>query len=328
MVPHVARLVRASQARLVGWQRLLRTQFRRGAWLPRAGELGLALILGSCLLVACTRPSTHATSASATSPPPSAAAPAQPTAPPPAQPTATSQAAPGCGVYCEQAGGSAGNGPPDGYPCAATGCERCPSQGCVSLISSAAVAVDGVVTVELRCNLLTACRGAFLLCFQDAFCHGTMGVSGGRLAGSDFVVPAGATSAVRVALTELGKQIAPQPGGYSAAVMVDLADYGYVFDTTGASQGTFVLSSTDPPVFPAGAIQGCGQSVFVGPDTSCQFALNVRQDYWANVEAYIGKSATVSAVSPVTSKTYVMRCTTGPPIVCRGGTNALVEFYQ
>ena len=38
---------------------------------------------------------------------------------------AAAAAAPGCGVYCQQAGNSAGSSPqPPGYPCPATGCEH------------------------------------------------------------------------------------------------------------------------------------------------------------------------------------------------------------
>lgn len=237
-----------------------------------------------------------------------------------------SAAAAGCGTYCQQAGNSAGNGPP-GYPCPSGGCLRCPPQNCVSVASSGATAANGVATVKLTCNLSTACRGAFLICLPSVLCQNgsTESGAGGRLAGSDFVVPPGTTSEVGVALTTLGKQVASGPGGFGATVLVDLLNYGSVVNTTNSATGNFNLTSTDPPTFPAGATASCGGTVFVGPDTSCPFAENV-------VKAYSNSAgngnATVRAVSPVTGRTYTMRCTGVSPHVCRGGTNALVEFYH
>jgi hypothetical protein len=120
-----------------------------------------------------------------------------------------------------------------------------------------------------------------------------------------------------VTLTTLGKQVASGPGGFRAAVYVDLLTYGMLLQP-----GDFSLTSTDPPTFPAGATASCGGPVFVGPHTSCPFAENVEKAYLNS-----GNPA-VSAVSPATGQTYVMQCTGGSPDVCRGGTNALVEFYH
>jgi hypothetical protein len=245
-----------------------------------------------------------------------------------ATPGATaSAAAAGCGTYCQQAGNSAGNGNPPGYPCPSGGCLRCPPQNCVSVASSGVTAANGVATVKLTCNLSTACRGAFLICLPSVLCEDglTESGAGGRLAASDFVVSPGATSDVGVALTTLGKQVASDPGGFSATVLVDLLNYGPILNTTNSATGNFNLTSTDPPTFPAGATASCGGTVFAGPDTSCPFAENVVKVYSNSVG---NGNGTVRAVSPVTGQTYTMRCTGVSPHVCRGGRNALIEFYH
>jgi hypothetical protein len=267
-----------------------------------------------CLLAACANSSSGPTSAASshTAPPPTSAVPT------------VSAVTVGCGIYCQQAGESAGDAPP-GYPCPKAGCLRCPSQNCVTLESDAATATNGVATVKLRCNLSTACHGALLLCLPGALCENRPGAfaDGGRLAGSDFVVPAGTTANVGVALTDLGKQGASQQG-LSAKVLVDLRDYGTVLNTGFPPMRNFTLTSTDPPSFPAGATASCGDLVFVGPDTSCPFAKNVQKAYMANTSF---GNVTVKAFSPVTGQTYVMHCSTSSLYVCRGGTNELVEFY-
>jgi hypothetical protein len=135
------------------------------------------------------------------------------------------------------------------------------------------------------------------------------------------VVPPKNTREVGVALTTLGKQVASGPGGFRAMVVVDLLDYGMLLPA-GSATGNFSLTTTSPPAFPADATASCGGPLFVGPHTSCAFAKNVEK-------AYLNSgNSTVSAVSPVTGQTYVMQCVAGSPDVCRGGTNALVEFYH
>jgi hypothetical protein len=61
------------------------------------------------------------------------------------------------------------------------------------------------------------------------------------------------------------------------------------------------------------------------PNTSCPFAHNVEQAFDNTIRDANG---TVTASSPVTGETYQMRCTYGSPVICRGGTNAVVEFYS
>jgi hypothetical protein len=285
-----------------------------------AGKLVLAIVC-VCLLAACS----HSPSS-----PTLAASPhvAQPS-------TSAASTAPavtvGCGTYCQQAGDSAGTSPP-GYPCPESGCRRCPPQNCVTLASSAATATNGVALVKLRCNLSTACRGAVLICLPQSTCW-RGAVWAGRLAASDFVIPPGATRDVGVALTTLGKQIA-SGGGSDATTLVDLLNYGIVLNTTNSVTASFTLTSDDPPTLPPGTAAACGGDVFVGPNTSCPFAKNVEKAFRVARCSVLGgelgcamDAATVTAFSPVTGRTYVMHCTSGPPLACRGGVNALVELY-
>ncbi len=129
-------------------------------------------------------------------------------------------------------------------------------------------------------------------------------------------------------LTALGKQVVSGPSSVDATVLIDLLDYGAVLEAPSLSPGNFRLMSTDPPTYPAGATASCGGTVFVGPDTSCSFAENVKQAY-SNASGTSGNPVnTVSATSPVTGETYEMQCTGLSPVACRGGTNAFVEFYH
>ena len=67
----------------------------------------------------------------------------------------------------------------------------------------------------------------------------------------------------------------------------------------------------------------CGAGVQAGPNTSCPFARNVRQTYYA---AGGSGSMTVTVYSQTTDKTYAMSCSGGSPHVCTGGNNASVYF--
>ena len=71
----------------------------------------------------------------------------------------------------------------------------------------------------------------------------------------------------------------------------------------------------------APALTNCG-GVFAGPNTSCPFAVNVKQTWLTS-----GATDTFSVYSPVTGLFYVMTCGGIDPTVCTGGNNALVEFY-
>ena len=70
--------------------------------------------------------------------------------------------------------------------------------------------------------------------------------------------------------------------------------------------------------------QDCGDGVFAGrPNTSCPFAKNVRDGWFAVPE----DSVEIDVYSPVTHKTYTMACVrSGDHVTCRGGNNAVVRF--
>jgi hypothetical protein len=73
----------------------------------------------------------------------------------------------------------------------------------------------------------------------------------------------------------------------------------------------------------ASAPSDCGGGVSAGPNTSCAFALNVRDAYYD----VPGSSTTVNVYSPTTSQTYSMYCTpVGGQVRCTGGNNSSVTF--
>jgi peptidoglycan hydrolase-like protein with peptidoglycan-binding domain len=72
-----------------------------------------------------------------------------------------------------------------------------------------------------------------------------------------------------------------------------------------------------------GGQKDCG-GIYVSQTTSCEFAQNVRQEYY-NVP---GDSVEINVYSPVTHQTYTMACVrTDNRVTCRGGNNAEVTFY-
>ena len=70
-------------------------------------------------------------------------------------------------------------------------------------------------------------------------------------------------------------------------------------------------------------MKDCGDGVSAGPATSCPFAKNVRDEYFA----VPGDSVEIDVHSPVTGKTYTMSCVrAGDSVTCRGGNQAVVKF--
>ena len=68
----------------------------------------------------------------------------------------------------------------------------------------------------------------------------------------------------------------------------------------------------------------CGDGIYVSSSTSCEFAHNVRQEYFA----VPGDSVEIRVYSPVTKQTYTMACVRSDNrVTCRGGNNAEVTFY-
>lgn len=67
----------------------------------------------------------------------------------------------------------------------------------------------------------------------------------------------------------------------------------------------------------------CGGGLYAGPNTSCDFAQNVRAAY----DAAPGTTTTVNVYSPVTGQTYAMFCSpAGSGVTCSGGNNASVAW--
>ncbi|GAT05491.1 peptidoglycan-binding domain-containing protein [Mycolicibacterium fortuitum] len=67
----------------------------------------------------------------------------------------------------------------------------------------------------------------------------------------------------------------------------------------------------------------CNGGILASPSTSCPFAQNVRQEYFA----VPGDSVQINVFSPVTHQTYTMACVReGGWVTCRGGNNAVVQF--
>ncbi|WP_334025491.1 serine/threonine-protein kinase [Nocardia terpenica] len=100
--------------------------------------------------------------------------------------------------------------------------------------------------------------------------------------------------------------------------------------TTSAATGT--SAAAPPPGATAcqntGAAQGKYAHAATGTSvTSCGFAEAVRAAY-AQAASAGSQPATVTAVSPVTGRSYTMNCTTsGRVVTCSGGENAVVYVY-
>jgi hypothetical protein len=77
-----------------------------------------------------------------------------------------------------------------------------------------------------------------------------------------------------------------------------------------------------PPQSSAPEGTDCGEGVVAGPETSCGFALETRNEY----EAYIGSGpGTVEAYSEANETWYAMSCS-GAPHACSGAISATVYF--
>ncbi|HXQ88337.1 MAG TPA: hypothetical protein VN733_01750 [Solirubrobacterales bacterium] len=67
----------------------------------------------------------------------------------------------------------------------------------------------------------------------------------------------------------------------------------------------------------------CGGSLSANSVTTCGFAENVEEAYYAEIGS---GSGTVYAYSPTTGQGYSMHCTAGSPHECTGGNDAAVYF--
>lgn len=78
-----------------------------------------------------------------------------------------------------------------------------------------------------------------------------------------------------------------------------------------------------PRKSPSTSGTNCGDGVQAGPNTSCAFARNVRDEYYS---AGGSGSITITVYSPTTDRSYAMECSGGSPHVCAGGNNASARF--
>jgi hypothetical protein len=90
-----------------------------------------------------------------------------------------------------------------------------------------------------------------------------------------------------------------------------------------ASRGGGSSGSSQPSASSGSASSGstsCGEGLSVNSATSCSFARNVRDAYRNS-----GGAPEIDVYSPVTKRTYTMRCSGGGvTTVCTGGNNAVV----
>jgi hypothetical protein len=106
-------------------------------------------------------------------------------------------------------------------------------------------------------------------------------------------------------------------GGHAAPATSSSRTHG----SGGSAHGN---AATANPAAPAdGGGTSCGGDLSVGPNTSCSFAQNVEQGYGQSG----GGDQDVTAFSPATGQTYVIRCTGGSPHVCSGGTTNGASIY-
>jgi hypothetical protein len=106
------------------------------------------------------------------------------------------------------------------------GCLTCPNHDCLDLLSTGAIATNGVVPVRLRCRLTTPCAGALLI-LQSSFITSPSGAPPSQwVGGSDFRVGPETTADVEIGLTTLGRRLVSSPGGYKGLVVVQLKVYG------------------------------------------------------------------------------------------------------
>jgi hypothetical protein len=88
------------------------------------------------------------------------------------------------------------------------------------------------------------------------------------------------------------------------------------------AQSNGASSGANAPA-PVSSGTNCGGGVFAGPNTSCTFAVRVRDAYFDAP----GSVASVRVFSPVTGQVYTMNCRpSGSGTTCSGGNNASVTF--
>ena len=121
--------------------------------------------------------------------------------------------------------------------------------------------------------------------------------------------------------------------GGEMVTVTSTAPTGTSVSGSGTSRSERTTTTRTRASAPGGLVEQCSDSG--GPElprsgrgtqaTSCPFATAVRDAYVNS--ARLGEAATIDAYSPVTGRSYEMRCTGGEVITCRGGNNAVVYIY-
>lgn len=75
------------------------------------------------------------------------------------------------------------------------------------------------------------------------------------------------------------------------------------------------------PAAPSSGLRSCGDGVSANSNTTCPFALNVKEAYFDG-----GQSGSLDAYSPALDRSISMSCSSGSPHVCTGGDDAEVQF--
>jgi hypothetical protein len=232
---------------------------------------------------------------------------------------------PGCGQLCQQAGPPAGTDNPGCPGNDSDNCAPCPEGGCAELLTGSAAVQDGIFTIDMACNVDHPCVGALHLYVPGSI--------GSPVAASDVSVPPGETATLPIALTTFGRHVVGVKGDFEGSVYVFLQGTGV--DQLGAgaqdpTAPTLRLSATPGELLP------CDGEIQVAPTTTCAFAENVFTAYGEAVLDYGGSSSMgVEAHSPVTGRSYQMRCYSDAyargdtaTVYCTGGDDAFVTFPE
>jgi hypothetical protein len=86
-----------------------------------------------------------------------------------------------------------------------------------------------------------------------------------------------------------------------------------------------MVAALGAPSVPAHAdLTDCGQLVSVGPGTSCEFGIAVKNAVMAGAGA---NGSAFAVTSPVTGQTYTMSCMAAHGLACTGGNGAYVFIH-
>jgi hypothetical protein len=175
-----------------------------------------------------------------------------------------------------------------------------------------------IVTISHRLRYgLVAVAAAALCAAALSACGGSTSTGSGELSQARRATAAHIHREDRLRRLEARLRQVKQSSGKSHAVPIP----NYVpSGTPTTSTGTYYAPAPAPAASPTGG--SCGGELSVNANTSCPFAENVEQAYYAEVGSGPGE---VVAYSPVTDRTYVMSCS-GSPHECTGGDDAAVFF--